>query len=381
MKIDSYSVAMNAQHYKLNAESSNSSIDKNQDDFTSEKSVQTQQALEDSDKSTDNYNKLSNTLASALVKNLHTQSHSSLSDRVEIGVTKVEAESLSYQVDALIKANGAEIELSLNVFLSRSFIQNTSITTGSLNQLKDPLVLNLNGSLPSLSTNTFSFDIDSDGKKDQISMLSDASVYLALDKNENGIIDNGLELFGTKSGDGFADLKKYDEDANGWIDENDAIFDKLQVWQKSDTKSKLIGLGEVGIGAIFLGSTQTPFSLKSETNELLGEMKKSGFFLYENGLAGVLSQVDLVVDANTQKSLDTFSDLKKNLTSLSLENTYTDKSSDSEDGDSKIQKLQEMIEDLESKLSKADKSDKPDLQAKIGVLNAQIIALLSSDFS
>ncbi len=39
-------------------------------------------------------------------------------------------------------------------------------------------------------------------------------------------INDGSELFGTSSGDGFKDLATYDEDENGWIDENDSIFSK-----------------------------------------------------------------------------------------------------------------------------------------------------------
>ena len=38
-----------------------------------------------------------------------------------------------------------------------------------------------------------------------------------------------LKLFGTSSGDGFKDLAEYDEDGNGWIDENDSIFNRLKV--------------------------------------------------------------------------------------------------------------------------------------------------------
>ena len=37
---------------------------------------------------------------------------------------------------------------------------------------------------------------------------------------------------GCLSGDGFQDLAGYDQDGNGWFDENDAVYDKLQVWSK-----------------------------------------------------------------------------------------------------------------------------------------------------
>ena len=55
-------------------------------------------------------------------------------------------------------------------------------------------------------------------------MLGSGSGFLALDKNGNGKIDDGSELFGTKSGDGFADLAEYDSDGNGWIDEKGRVY-------------------------------------------------------------------------------------------------------------------------------------------------------------
>ena len=203
-------------------------------------------------------------------------------------------------------------------------------------------------------------------------------VFLALDKNENEKIDDGSELFGTKSGDGFKDLGKYDDDENGWIDENDAIFDKLRVWQKSDGKDKLIALGEVGIGAIFLGNTATPFSLKSDSNELLGEMRKSGFVLFENGRAGVISQIDLAINPEIKESIITIDKMHKNLSALNLENLYTQdsKKSDNSDDD-RISKLQDKIKALEAKLRSADNDERPAIQAQIEALYAQMMALFS----
>ena len=79
-----------------------------------------------------------------------------------------------------------------------------------------------------LSDQTFYFDLDADGEEEEISMLK-GSGYLALDKNEDGIINDGSELFGTGNGDGFADLARYDEDGNGWIDENDSILSLIHI--------------------------------------------------------------------------------------------------------------------------------------------------------
>jgi hypothetical protein len=52
------------------------------------------------------------------------------------------------------------------------------------------------------------------------------------DRNGDGAIDHGRELSGATTGDGFAELAAYDEDGNGWIDENDSIYQHLRIWSK-----------------------------------------------------------------------------------------------------------------------------------------------------
>ena len=77
------------------------------------------------------------------------------------------------------------------------------------NALFDPLVINIGTDSAKVSNQKFKFDLDSDGKEDSISMPTRGSAFLALDKNEDGTINDGNELFGTKSGDGFKDLREY----------------------------------------------------------------------------------------------------------------------------------------------------------------------------
>ena len=130
--------------------------------------------------------------------------------------------------------------------------------------------------------------------REYISQLSAGSGYLALDKNGDGEINDGSELFGTASGDGFADLAQYDSDGNGWIDEADEIFDKLRIWSvDASGESTLIGLGKAGVGAIYLGSSDTEFSLNDMHNNTNAVIRKTGMFLYENGMAGTVQQLDL----------------------------------------------------------------------------------------
>lgn len=62
----------------------------------------------------------------------------------------------------------------------------------------------------SLTERDFAFDIDLDGHADQIAFVGTGSGFLALDRNGDGEINDGSELFGPESGDGFAELAAYD---------------------------------------------------------------------------------------------------------------------------------------------------------------------------
>jgi len=377
MRVENYAVAMNAQYFNLQTESTKATISTTTEDFNNDKSSEVAKIEIDSKRIDRANNQLLKEISQAVLKNINTESRRLIGDRLEISTISTEAQSLNFQVKAFVQADGKEIELSLDISLSRSFVNRTSINIDLNKTLQDPLVISLDGTMPSLSSKTFSFDIDSDGKSDQISQLNSGNGFLALDKNSNGTIDDGSELFGTKSGDGFKDLSKYDDDKNGWIDENDAIFDKLRVWTKSEGKDELIALGEVGIGAIFLGSTETPFSLKSNSNELLGEIRKSSFVLFESGKAGVISQVDLAVTSEVKDELNTVEKLQKNLSALTLDNVYAKDSNKSGDStDDRMSKIKGKINALESKLAQAKGADKPAIQAQIGALYSQMVALI-----
>lgn len=207
-----------------------------------------------------------------------------------------ESEYTSFETTGTaVTADGRKISFNVNLQMSRQFMEysNTSIDFGAP-QLTDPLVINLDNNIAHVSDQTFRFDIDADGTLDTISMLGPGSGYLALDKNEDGVINDGSELFGATSGNGFADLAAYDSDGNGWIDEADEVFDKLRIWSKgANGRDVLVGLGVAGVGAIYLGSADTEFSLNSAKNNTNAVIRQTGVFLYENGNAGTIQHVDV----------------------------------------------------------------------------------------
>lgn len=209
-----------------------------------------------------------------------------------------ESEQTSFSAEGIVRtSDGKEIRFQLALEMKREFFQESDISIRAGDGVKkDPLVINFNGNAAQLTDTKFDFDIDSDGATDSISFVGAGSGFLALDKDGNGAIDNGSELFGTQSGNGFADLAAYDEDGNDWIDESDAVYSKLLVWSKDAAgQDTLNTLAQRNIGALYLGNVATPFDLKNASNDLQGQVRSSGIYLREDGGAGTVQQIDLMV--------------------------------------------------------------------------------------
>ena len=207
-----------------------------------------------------------------------------------------ENETTTFSTDGVVKtSDGREISFNVELTMSRSFTQYASETVdfGSP-RFMDPLVINLDAPAADVKDQKFLFDLDADGHEEAISRLGPGSGFLALDKNGDGQINDGSELFGALNGDGFADLATYDNDGNGWIDEADEIFDQLLIWSKDENgNDRLVGLGKSGVGAIYLGAQNTPFSMNNAQNQANAMVRQTGMFLYENGGVGTIQQLDL----------------------------------------------------------------------------------------
>ncbi|MCP3941850.1 MAG: hypothetical protein GY710_10255 [Desulfobacteraceae bacterium] len=222
-----------------------------------------------------------------------------------------EAEQMNFtSTGEIVTEDGTIIKFSLDLSMDRAFLSKThqeSIVHTWQEQvvLTDPLVISLDGSLPQLSDTSFEFDLDNDGDLEKINFVSSGSGFLALDKNGDQKINNGSELFGPGTGNGFDELAAWDEDKNGWIDENDAVFSKLSVWTKDENgEDQLISLKDAGLGAIYLESAVTSFDMTGQDNDLKGKLQSSGIFLFENGKVGSIQQIDLAARSIESKKID-----------------------------------------------------------------------------
>ena len=208
-----------------------------------------------------------------------------------------ETEISRFSAEGMVRtADGQEIRFKLTLSMQRDYHEEhtDSLRLGDAVQLKDPLVINFAGSAAQLSDLRFNFDLNADGQAEQINQLATGSGFLALDLNANGKVDNGKELFGPQSGDGFAELAAHDHDGNSWIDESDPIYKQLQVWTRSpDGQHVLTPLASAGVGAVSLAAIATPFELKNPANLLLGKVRASSVYLNDDGKAGTVQQIDL----------------------------------------------------------------------------------------
>lgn len=152
---------------------------------------------------------------------------------------------------------------------------------------QDPLILDLDGNGIDITSleNGKQFDIDGDGSRDQTAWITGADALLALDRNGDGAINDGRELFGDQNGakDGFAELSKYDDNLDGLINEMDGVFSSLVLLRANGSQQSL---SDGGIKSISL-------SLITPLDERLigGNLVAGSQFERQDGSTGQVGEV------------------------------------------------------------------------------------------
>ncbi|MDA0910859.1 MAG: hypothetical protein O2809_04790 [Proteobacteria bacterium] len=157
----------------------------------------------------------------------------------------------------------------------------------------DPLVFDLDGDgIETIAADgSVLFDHSGDGVKYASGWVGADDALLVRDLDQNGQIDNGLELFGDntikangeKATDGFDALSDLDDNADGVFDHTDTAFDELRLWQDSNQDGvvqagELKSLDDAGILSVDLnaindgsGSAGGVIAKKSTYNTVNGE--------------------------------------------------------------------------------------------------------------
>ena len=154
-----------------------------------------------------------------------------------------------------------------------------------------PIALDLNGDgvqTTALGATQGSFDLMANGSPVESGWLSGEDAFLAVDHNDNGIIDDRSELFGGGVGEGFAQLAAYDTNSDGLVDSDEILFGGLMLWQDSNENhftdvGELMSLSSQGIESLSTTFEETP-------------VYQYGNLLLEHGVANRTdgSQIDMV---------------------------------------------------------------------------------------
>ena len=184
----------------------------------------------------------------------------------------------------------------------------------------DPLVLDLDGDGietigPDDPANTVYFDQKGNGVSLRTGWVLPDDGFLALDRNGNGRIDSGQELFGDSTPlsfggtaiDGFDALNQEDTNRDGWVDARDARFGDLRIWRDLNQNgvseaNELASLSELGIAALRVTNTGNRQALANGN-----QVADLGTFLYADGrsgssaVVGSTADIDLGVDLSNQQ--------------------------------------------------------------------------------
>jgi hypothetical protein len=190
----------------------------------------------------------------------------------------------------------------------RCNIQFQSATT--FVQRSDPLTLDLDadglettGINPS---NPILFDHNGDGIKTATGWVKPDDAFLVFDRNNNGTIDSGKELFGDATAlytggtaaDGFAALAQEDTNADGLVNASDANWNSLKLWRDLNQdgisqSNELFTLGSQNIAALKVASTD-----HSQTLANGNQIADLGGYIKTDGSNGTLGAVSGMADIN-----------------------------------------------------------------------------------
>ncbi|MEQ1706592.1 MAG: hypothetical protein ABL867_11575, partial [Rickettsiales bacterium] len=169
----------------------------------------------------------------AIIKNFFKSTYDPKADYTFMGITIPKLVDLDGDgIDDNAEKNAANVDVLIKQ-------ANAVFAEAGAASLIDPLIIDLSGNgiaLNSWQTATALFDLDGNGTKENTgwTKANGDDVFLVVDKNSNGNIDNVNEMFGNPSVNGFAELAKYDSNKDNLINSTDTQFSLLKLWNDKD---------------------------------------------------------------------------------------------------------------------------------------------------
>ncbi|MDD3761569.1 MAG: calcium-binding protein [Acidithiobacillus sp.] len=172
---------------------------------------------------------------------------------------------------------------------------------------RDPIILDLDGdgleTIGLASSNVY-FDFDADGVLTKTGWAGKDDALLVWDRNGNGRIDTGAELFGdftvlpngTLAPNGFAALAALDSNGDGILDASDPAFAELKLWRDANQdgqtgEGELISLLDAGIVSLDLANT-----LKNQSLANGNTFSREGSFTRADGSTSAIGEFKLATD-------------------------------------------------------------------------------------
>jgi hypothetical protein len=155
------------------------------------------------------------------------------------------------------------------------FITNVQTQFQNIKIEYDPLILDLDGDGIQTISKAVGIHFDHDGNQfsETTGWVGKNDGLLVWDRNGNGTIDNGSELFGNSTllntgiyaGNGFAALAELDSNRDGKVDAKDTAFQQLRIWKDGDSNAvladgELLTLDAAGVRSISLRYTNQNFT-------------------------------------------------------------------------------------------------------------------------
>ena len=156
------------------------------------------------------------------------------------------------------------------------------------------------------------FDHDGNRFAEKTAWAGADDALLVWDRNGNGLIDDGSELFGnnfllqdgTKAANGFEALKEFDSNGDGIVDARDDRWSELQLWQDKNGNGavddgELLTMEEGGVAGLHTG-----YQDQNHTDESGNQHNQSGSFIRDDGTTGQMTDVWFQTDPMDSQFLD-----------------------------------------------------------------------------